>query len=252
MLSFLRQRLRDIHLAAVFSTRIPLPALGACPPDAFSRSLWAFPLVGLLIGALVGVVYWGLDRLLMPLPAALLSILVLVLICGGLHEDGLADVADGFGASGDKERRLEIMRDSRLGSFGVLALIFSIGLRVTCLAGLVGGWGALLVLAAAGAASRSVIPAVLCWLPPARLDGLGVSASGQKWSVALAVLMFGVVVVLLCLEPRRAVLALSLSAVLVVALGLWAVQKIGGQSGDVLGCIQQTVEMTILLAASVP
>ena len=252
MISFLKQCLKDIHLAAVFSTRIPLPALGECPPHAFARSLWAFPLVGIVIGAVAGGFYWGVNMLFLPLPSALLTLVVLMLITGALHEDGLADVADGFGANGDVARRLVIMRDSRLGSFGVLALILSLGLRVSCLAALPGGWAAFLVLIAASSASRALFPAVLCWLPPARLDGLGVSANGQSLPVAMGVLLFGALVVVGCLEPLRAILALSLIAVLVILLGLQALRKIGGQTGDVLGCIQQTVEMAILLTASIP
>ena len=239
----------DLHLAAVFSTRLPWPVLREYSNEAFSRSLWAFPLVGAGIGLLAGLVFWGTSLLFPAFPAAFITLGVMLLVTGALHEDGLADVADGFGTSGDTERRLAAMRDSRLGTYGVIAVVLSLGLRGSCIAYLVGGPEALLALVAASCGSRSIFSTMLCWLPPARPDGLGASMKRSSMVMAAVMLVVGAAVVVVCLGPVRGILALSMIMVLVVLLGMLALRKIGGQTGDVLGCTQQISEIAILLAA---
>ena len=147
---------RDTRLAAAFLTRLPLAPEGAGSGKALADAARAFPIVGaavgLAAGAALSVASWlGLH----PLACALVGLAVAALVTGALHEDGLADVADGFGGGRTRAAKLKIMRDSRIGAYGVLALVFSVGLRAAALAGLPGPGSAVLALMAAEAASLS-------------------------------------------------------------------------------------------------
>src|ERR1700760_415860 len=136
-MSGFRDAWRDEFLAAfTFLTRLPLGSAHTdVPPPSLADASGAFPLVGLVIGAIGGIAYAIASALALPaLAAALIAIAATALITGALHEDGLADTADGFGGGATREMKLEIMRDSRIGTFGVLALIFSIGLRAIAIA----------------------------------------------------------------------------------------------------------------------
>ncbi|MBC7908147.1 MAG: adenosylcobinamide-GDP ribazoletransferase, partial [Rhodospirillaceae bacterium] len=119
----------DLHLACAFLTRLPLPDLGVVADGGLARAMRTFPLVGGAVGLAAGLVFLAAHAVLPPLPAALLAVLVAIVLTGALHEDGLADTADGLGARGGREARLEVMRDSRTGAFGVLAIVFSVGLH---------------------------------------------------------------------------------------------------------------------------
>src|SRR5215471_7499109 len=129
------QTIEDMATAVQFLTRLPLRRL---PYDshALSRSAKYFPLVGLLMGVLGSVLYLWLVRHLPPAMAALLTLAFLVLATGGLHEDGLADVADAFGGGWNRQQILAILQDSRIGTFGTLALLVSAGLRLLLMANL--------------------------------------------------------------------------------------------------------------------
>lgn len=131
-------RMGEAHLAFVFLTRLPLPRLtDAAARTPVSRASWAFPLVGLAVGLVGALTLWGTALAgLPPLVSALATLAVTVALTGALHEDGLGDLADGFGGGATRDRKLEIMRDSRVGSYGVLALLFSIGLRAGALTAL--------------------------------------------------------------------------------------------------------------------
>ena len=120
----LRRRLDEARLALMLLTRLPVGRLKD-PVPSLAEARWAYPLVGLVIGAIAWVAHHGALMLgLGPLPAALVALGAMVLVTGALHHDGLADFADGLGGGRDPDHRLEIMRDSRIGSYGALALIF--------------------------------------------------------------------------------------------------------------------------------
>lgn len=242
------QALSEIRMGFMILTRIPVgPIAGEAP--SMGASAWSWPLVGLVTGGLSALV-WLLARQLglPPFPAAALAVLTGSLVTGGLHEDGLADLTDGFWGGRDKARRLEIMRDSRIGSYGALAIGFSLLIRVGALASLTACTGALALIALA-AASRGAMPAALHLLPAARADGLGRAAEGvgaRQLFVALALagaalLPFGL---------RVALLTGALMAGAALALGLLALRRIGGQTGDVLGAMQQWSELAGWLALS--
>jgi adenosylcobinamide-GDP ribazoletransferase len=246
----LHRLLADLRLALAFLTR--LPASREVPaPGRLAEAAYAFPIAGLAVGALAGLAYllaWELG--LYPLLAAVLAVAVQVWLTRGLHEDGLADLADGL-AGASPEARLAIMRDSRIGSFGALALGLALALRVTAVAEIADPGLVLATLAAAGAASRALMAVVLCALPPARTDGLGLAAGRPRRDVATSALAIAALSGLLLL-PWQAILAGSLAAaVAAAAVGGLARRRLGGQTGDVLGAAQQAGEIAFLLAGAV-
>lgn len=242
----------DIAVAMVLLTRLPLPTL---PDRAFAhqaRATWSFPLVGLVIGAIAGGA--GLGLLALGLPAGAVAELVLgvqIALTGAMHEDGLADTADGFWGGQTRDQRLAIMKDSAIGSYGVLALILSLGLRWSALAILLPS-GVLPVVVVA-VLSRACLPVLMTALPHARAGGLSQSVGRPGRGVAGLSALLGLVLALALLGPAVVASALS-AAVCVAALAILAHRKIGGKTGDVLGAAQQVAECAILLVfvATVP
>src|SRR3954452_19713120 len=166
----------EFAIAAGVLTRFPLAADGA-EAGAVAAAGWAFPLVGGGIGALCALAYFAAGLLGLPGgPAALLAVAAGIAATGALHEDGLADTADGFGGGGNRDRKLAIMRDSTHGTYGVVALVLGIGLRATAIAGIGEPVFVGLALVGAHAASRAALPAAMLLLRPARADGLGAAA----------------------------------------------------------------------------
>ena len=241
-------RWAEIRIGLMILTRIPVGQIKSDPPS-MAASAWCWPLIGMIVGGLSGVTWWGALGLgLPPLLAAALAILTGVLVTGGLHEDGLADLTDGFGGGRDKARVLEIMRDSRIGSYGALALGFSLLVRAAALASLDPGTG-VWALAGLTAASRAVMPMALRVMPPARPDGLGKAAGGVGRGTVLIAPLLGLAALLpLGVFPALAI-AFGMAAAS-TALGLWAVSRIGGQTGDVLGAMCQLGEISGWLAVS--
>ncbi len=239
---------RDLHGAAVFLTRIPLPAAGG---GGLARAAWAFPVVGAVVGGagagvLMGAAWLGLP----PLVGALAAIGAMALLTGALHEDGLADTADGLGGGRTRADVLRIMHDSHIGAFGVLALILSVGLRAAALTGLPDANSAALALIAAAVVSRAALPALMRGLPPARTDGLAATAGRPGIVSVTAAAALAVVVAAVTLAPPAAA-ALAVAAVLGAAVvAVLAYRRIGGHTGDVLGAAQQVAEMAALIAVA--
>ncbi len=241
-----------------FYTRLPLPPLraeAALPPPAFARCLRWAPLAGVAVGLCGGALLVCAAALgLPPLVAATLALGATIVASGGLHEDGLADVADGFGGGRTTGRKLEIMRDSRLGTYGALAVGLSLLLRAGCLEALWdrGGVGLALVgLVGAGAVSRGfgLLP---MRLPPARRDGLGHGAGRLPLDVLATALALAAVagVALPLLGGAGAASGLA-GLALAAAAALWttglARRQIGGFTGDVAGACQQLCEIGMLV-----
>ncbi len=168
------RRLAEARLALALLTRLPVGRLPD-PAPPLAASAWAWPLAGLAAAILPALVFWAAP--LPPLMAALLALAAGVVATGGLHEDGLSDVADGFGGGPTRERKLEIMKDSRIGSYGALALALGLGLRATGLAAAPDACTGAAALLALGAASRAGLPAAMVLLAPARPGGLGAAAA---------------------------------------------------------------------------
>lgn len=240
----------DVRVAAAFLTRLPL----APPPGTGLASLAgaarAFPFVGLGIGLAAGLVYGLAAKLgLPPWPGAVLAVAAQVVLTGALHEDALADVADGFGGGAGREAKLEIMRDSRIGAYGVAALVLVLVARIAALAALAGAGPVLLALLGAGAASRAAVVGVMHWLIPARADGLGAGAGRPDRTGTMTAGAIALVVAVLVLGPAAGVVALLAAAAGAALVAALARRQIGGQTGDVLGATQQIAEICFLLAA---
>jgi adenosylcobinamide-GDP ribazoletransferase len=244
----------DVLSSLRFFTRLPLPTREMGPPD-WARIAWAAPLAGAIVGAIGGLALVVADELSFPpFLAATFAIAAIVLTTGALHEDGLADVADGFGGGSTREAKLAIMRDSRIGVFGVIALVLSLMLRVGALAALqregTGFAFAGLVLANAAARSGALTP--LAWLPPARLDGAGASAgrldSAHLVAATLSAVAVAFVTGLWSLGVVRALFACALAAGSARGLCALARRQIGGQTGDVAGAAAQLSEVASLCA----
>ncbi|MHA7884235.1 adenosylcobinamide-GDP ribazoletransferase [Nitratireductor rhodophyticola] len=241
-----RDALRDIAACLGFYTRLPLPAF-EMPAHGFAAAQWAAPLAGLVVGALCGAVLAGAMALGLPATiAAVLALAAGTLVTGGLHEDGLADVADGFGGGSTREKKLAIMKDSRIGSYGVAALILSFLLRWTALSSL--GLAAIPTLLAAHGTSRALMPALMRLSPPARDNGLSAGAGRPGTATVLVALAIGGVL-LLVPGPGFALIAVPLLAAALFFIKWLAEKQIGGQTGDVLGALQQLAETALLLAA---
>lgn len=234
MIVSVRQAADTLHLAFVFLTRLPLPPLRG-PVAPVSHALWAAPLVGLVVGAGMAGVWAGALALGLAAPvAAGLALGAGLLLTGGLHEDGLADVADGFWGSHRRERRLEILRDSRLGTYGALALVMVLGLRWAALSGASSVSAGVLVLLVAPVLSRATLPLTLALLPPARTDGLGAGAGRMPgWGVIVAWMLASGLAA--AMTGTIGVQAVTLAGLLTLGWCWLAWRKIGGQTGDVLG-----------------
>jgi adenosylcobinamide-GDP ribazoletransferase len=227
-------------------TRLPVPVNGDRAMARGAAAAWAYPLAGAVVGGLGGAVHWFAVALgLPPTVAAGLTLAALVVITGALHEDGLADTADGLWGGWTPARRLEIMRDSRIGTYGVVALVLSLGLRAGALAALPGP-AALPALIACGALSRAAMVTVWAALPPARRDGLSAGTGRpDPRAAALGLALALSIAATLCGAPGMvAALAALAGAGLIGAI---ARAKIGGQTGDILGAAQQVAEIAALV-----
>jgi adenosylcobinamide-GDP ribazoletransferase len=250
------QWLDDCRYALIFLTRLPLGPDTALPAPALASAMRAFPVAGLLIGAIVGAILVLASWLGAPASlAALLAVAAGLGLTGALHEDGLADVADGFGGGATAERKLEIMRDSRIGTYGVLALIVAVALKSLAFAALAAqsAWLALAVILAAAAVSRFAPAGILHLLAPARRDGLSAAAGRPGRATVLQALALATLLSTIVLSPVSFVFAI-LGAPLAGLAGLLAMVtlargQIGGQTGDVAGASQVVSEAFILIAA---
>ncbi len=241
---------RDIADALRFFTRLRVGGPGATATLDIGRIAWAAPVAGVAVG-LIGALVLGLTAALglPPLLRAGFATAALVAVTGALHEDGLADVADGFGGGATRARKLEIMRDSRIGAYGALALALALMLRIGALAAALDGgfWSATLSLMLVAALSRAAALTPLALLPPARADGAG-AAAGLLDSNALAAawgsaLVIAVALGLVALGLAHALLAALVSGAGALAMVAMARRAIGGQTGDVAGAAQQCGEI---------
>ncbi len=225
-------------------TRLPLPAIRR-PQGA--EAAWAWPMVGVVIGTLNAVVAGVLLWLHVPVTVTAAAVLAVnAIFTGALHEDGLADTVDGFFGGWTRERRLEIMKDSHIGSFGTLALIVTVLARWSALVVILTGplWG----LIAVAALSRAPMAAVMAALPNARGKGLAQTVGRPDRGAVAGAIVLGFLVAGVMTGPVTALLMIAVVAVVTAALALTAQARIGGQTGDVLGAVQQVAEVAALTA----
>lgn len=239
-------------MAISFLTRLPVSLPISPEPVSvgyLARATAMFPLVGGGIGLGAALAFLGAHGLgLPPLASAFIAIGFAAVVTGALHEDGLADVADGVGGGRTRDDRLRIMRDSRIGSFGALAIVFSVGLRVALVAGLPSPEAAAAALVAAGAVSRAPLAAILRWVPAARSGGMAADAGRPGLAQVAISWILAAAIALAVLEPMSAVVVLA-AAVGAAAVMTWiGWRTLGGHTGDILGASQQLAEMAALAA----
>lgn len=234
----------DLRAAVMLLTRLPLPASPQAPDMA--GSAWAWPMAGLVVGGLAAAAASvALAMGLPPGPAAAMALGVQMMVTGAMHEDGLADTVDGFWGGWTRERRLAIMKDSHIGSYGVLALIVMGLLRWSALAhAFAEGWVWAPVLAVA-ALSRVPMVVLMALMRNARGTGLSARVGRPTSQAALRTAGLALIVALIVTGGPALPMALTVAAV-ALAVALTAQAKIGGQTGDVLGAAQQTSEAAAL------
>lgn len=248
--SWVEQRAEELKASLVFSTRLPLVRATPIAGGALAKAAWAFPIAGLVVGCIGVAAYALAHRMgLSAWPAAALSVVATLLATGALHEDGLADTIDGFGGGKTREQKLDIMRDSHIGAYGVCALILTLLLRVSALASITAtvpvGWA----LLAAHGGGRAAMIMLMFLLPPARTDGLSFDAGRPPGGSVAAAGALGFLILAICLGPWRGIAALVLLLIVVAVMTWLGSEQIEGQTGDVLGAVEQIGEVLILLVA---
>ena len=241
---------RDLLLSLSFLTRIPV-----FKDLTFERTLmdaaWSFPLIGALVGLIGGMFAFLLSYLnVSPVIISFITIGAIILVTGGLHEDGLADTADGFGSNKRPEDKIRVMRDSRIGVYGTLALMITILTKVSALSELIDNdhiSTCVIALVVSGALSRSSMIGIAFFLENASETGLATLA-GKPSPSSIGVCFFISILLCLFLLPLTKVLvAILLSSVTTVIIGFLSKKQINGYTGDILGTSQILSETVILI-----
>ncbi len=246
-----RHQVRLLICAVQFLTRAPTPRLATFESDWITRSARYFSVVGQGVGAASALVLVLAERAWSAPTAAVLAIAVGLLITGAFHEDGLADTADGLGGGQTAERRLEIMKDSRIGTYGACALVLTLALKAAVLASTPVGIAAVMLLSAhgLGRAAAVVVMRATPYAPSGEAGKWKPVPDGVRTSEVLVALVIASWP--LALLPLDAALAgLALGGVLTVALAWLARRLISGHTGDVLGAVEQVFEIGFLLGAA--
>ena len=240
--------LRQFLLAIQFLTRLPVPGQLATTQEELGRAAVFFPLVGTIVGGGAAAVFILTNRVAPLSAAVLLALGFATFLTNAFHEDGLADTFDGLGGGWTRDRALEIMRDSRIGTYGSVALIFLILGKYTFLTALDSRqiWRWLIV---AHTASRWTVLPLCMWLPYARAEGQGKLVAKQIGFPAL--LIGGVIflLILLLLPWRLAIITFAVTAAVVLFSGLYFKRRLGGITGDCLGAANQITEVALYLTA---
>ncbi len=274
------QLLREYLLAVQFFTRIPVTGCLAqwvgFSPELLRASAGHFPGVGLVVGAIAAAAYGITNALLpdthfTPLVAAVLSTIASVLLTGGFHEDGLADVADGLGGSYDRARALDIMKDSRVGAFGAMALVLALLAKVALLAllGSVEGtptgwdeapfstWYVCAALVAGHVLSRALPLLLIAWLPhvgdtaASKSKPLADDLTARSLWIAFIWSLMALALVLTALDAMNLIVGCSFSMLALLWMGRWLKRRLQGFTGDCLGATQQVCEIAFYLGLAI-
>jgi adenosylcobinamide-GDP ribazoletransferase len=242
----------ELIASLTFLTRLPIPFARTFDPPPLRATMRLFAIAGAIIGLVNGAVLYGLNHL--GVPGALASALAVgagLLLTGALHEDGLADTADGFGGGRDRVHRLAIMSDNQIGSYGTLALIVAVAVR--CIAYVeisqTEFWTLLAITTASGAFSRSMVVDLMWSTSSAKTDGLAVYAGRPSRNTALFAIVSGMTFVAIAgflFRWESALFAVALAACTAALMRFTAMRLIGGQTGDVCGAVQVLSELAML------
>ena len=250
--NWLRRRAEELVLAFALLTRLPLPRLAMRPDVTLPDYMWAFPIVGFVVGHVAAFAYvlareeGGLGANL----SALLAMAAAMLVTGALHEDGLADLADGIGGGRTRERKLEIMRDSSIGSYGTVALFVVLGVRWSALASISDLHAAMGALVLSHVLPRGFLGIVPEYWRPARADGLASTASKGNLISAAAAIGLSLAIVFLLGAGPAGFGALVAACAGVVGIAALASRYLGGYTGDVFGAAEQIAEALVLIVAA--
>ncbi len=239
-----RRALGGAAHAVCFLTVLPIRPRGD-DPGLRAAAAW-FPVAGALVGALAGATRYAAEPLFGPTVASVLALAVLVAVTGALHQDGLADCADGLGVRGDRERRLAVMRDPATGVFGALALLIW-GLLLTAAMTSLGNEDALRALVVAAAIARTAALVHAAAAPPARTEGLGAGFTPGTRAIAVAAVAT-IAAAILVAGPAKGLIALAAGALVALATTAWARASLGGRTGDTLGATIALAEVAVCLA----
>ena len=261
MIASVRDELQAFAVAVQFLTRLPAPAGVEVSPASLAASVRYHPLVGTLIGGFCAAVFWLADIALPGTVALLLALAAGLVVTGALHEDGLADTFDGIGAASDgggakahRDRMLDVMRDSRLGTFGALALVVALGLKVAALAGLPPPAVCLGLVAGHGLSRLSCVVAMQT-STYVRESGVATPFAQRLGRAGwLVVLLTGLVLLAglhLALGPLTASLGLTGLIAGHALMRLGFERKLDGYTGDTLGAVQQTSEIGLYVGVCV-
>jgi adenosylcobinamide-GDP ribazoletransferase len=247
-------------VATQFLTRLPTPTWESFQPSWLSQSARYFPLVGVLVGGINVGIWWLLGRWLPPAVTMGLVLAVSLLVTGAFHEDGLADTCDGFGGGTTRDRVLAIMKDSRIGAYGAIAICVMLGLKWATYLAIPAAAFPLMVIGA-HMFSRWCACGLIWRLPYVRgdedakarpladsLGGRDLALSGALGALALAPFSFSGNLMPNALVFRALAAAVGASAITAVVLALYFRKRIGGYTGDCLGAVQQLTELAFLLA----
>jgi adenosylcobinamide-GDP ribazoletransferase len=247
----LEKILTDIRIAVLLSTILPVGPAKPVDSGEVAQASWALPVAGLVVG-LAGAAIYAIARTVgLPTdPAAALALAATILVTGAIHEDGLADTADGLGGGRSREQKLDIMRDSRIGTYGACALIVSMILRWSALATISEPALVAAALLVAHVVARAQLPVFMWLIPPARSDGLSAGAGQPSSQSAMIAAGLGFLCLAWGLGPGRAVMGLFLLSLVGLSWAWLATRQVGGQTGDILGALEQVGEIVVLLMAA--
>ncbi|MEO1206065.1 MAG: adenosylcobinamide-GDP ribazoletransferase [Pseudomonadota bacterium] len=252
--SLIRQRFEEALLAVMLLTRIPLPPVDIKTRANLASSVWAFPLVGSSIGCVGALAVWlAQSATLGPWPAAVIAIGIMIMLTGAFHEDGLADFWDGIGGGRTKSKKLAIMRDSQIGTYGVLALILAVASTGSAIAQLSSSPSQQPVTAGlilAGSLSRAAILLPLHILKPARQDGLAASLAPPSWAMTAFVSLTVIAVGGLLVDLQTLLVCVLVGTIGALGITGLASRYLGGHTGDVLGAVVVTTFSAVLLTAA--
>ena len=235
--------LRSFRSAVAFLTVVPVASDAGQPGDRLGRAY--FPAIGALLGLVAGVCFALVAALTAPLIAAVAATAVLAVLTGALHLDGVADAADGLFGGKDVAQRLALMRDPRVGSFGLVAVILVLVGDVAAMASM-SPPQALVALVIAGAISRWALLLMIATLPYIREEGLGVAAAGAHRSFDV-VLGSAIAAIVGLLTWQSAIAAALVAVVIVLAVRAIARSRIGGATGDVYGATAELTQLGALI-----